>query len=228
MSRKKMKLNLPKPVSIREKVYKAIREDVLNGRIAHGERIVEAKIAREINTSRTPVREALHMLEREGFLEVIPRVGYRLKTIEKKDLEDLCEIRIVNETLSVQWAIDHITAKELKNLRENLEQSEIILNKGDAMAFVDKDAEFHEILSRASGSHRLYKLCKFLYGHMMRYRIETAKDIDTARDALSGHQLILENIINKDKEAAEKSMREHLEGVKHNIVSRLFPDMGEF
>src|SRR4030042_1887168 len=78
--------------------------------------MVETRLAEEIRTSRTPVREALHMLEREGLLESIPRVGYRVKQIHWNEVEEVCEIRAVNETLAARWAMDRITHQELQAL----------------------------------------------------------------------------------------------------------------
>ena len=82
MGEKKIRLSLEKPVSIREKVYAVVREDILNGRFSPGERMVETRLAEEVRISRTPIREALHMLEREGLLESIPRVGYRVRELK--------------------------------------------------------------------------------------------------------------------------------------------------
>lgn len=96
------KLSIRRQPSIRQKVYTAIRNDILNGRIVPGEHMVETRLANQIKTSRTPVREALHMMEREGLLESIPRVGYRVKALEWDEVEEICEIRTVNETLATR------------------------------------------------------------------------------------------------------------------------------
>ena len=64
--------------------------------------MVETRLAQQINTSRTPVREALHMLEMEGLLEPIPRVGYRVKRIEWDEVEEICAIPAVNESLAAR------------------------------------------------------------------------------------------------------------------------------
>lgn len=113
-SEKRTKLVIGHPVSIRQKVYSVIRNEILNGRILPGERMVETRLAEQIKTSRTPVREALYMMEMEGLLEAIPRVGYRVKQIEWDEVEEICEIRTVNETLAARWAMNRITRKEIQ------------------------------------------------------------------------------------------------------------------
>lgn len=216
-----LRVRIKDPVSIREKVYEVIRNDILNGRIPAGERLIENKLAEEIHTSRTPVREALHMLEREGLLESIPRVGYRVKQIRWDEVEEVCEIRAVNETLAARWAMDRLTRQELLALEENLALSEREVKAGNPQAFVELDAEFHEILARASGSGRLLELCQLLRRHMLRYRVESLLMTDTALRAMAGHRRILECLRSKDRKGIEAAIREHLEFAKRSIRSQV-------
>jgi DNA-binding GntR family transcriptional regulator len=220
----KLKVSIRAPVSIREKVYRAIREQILNGSVSSGSRMVETRLAQQIKTSRTPVREALHMLEREGLLESIPRVGYRVKELKWDEVEEICEIRAVNETLAARWAIGRITPKELEALKRNLEETEREVRGGNPRAFADRDAEFHEILVRASGSERLVELCEQLRRHMLRYRIESLYLADAALKAIEGHWRIVACIGNKDEKGVGPAIRDHLEFAKKNIQQYAFEE----
>ena len=219
---RKLKVIIKDPVSIREKVHSVIRNDILNGRIPIGERMVETKLAKQIGTSRTPVREALHMLEREGLLEAIPRVGYRVRGIEWDEVEEICEIRTVNETLAARWAMKRITQKEIQALEKNLEASEVGVKKGDPRSFVERDGEFHEILAWASGSRRLLELCQMLRRHMLRYRIESLYLEETAFEAIAGHRRILDCVRRMDEEGVGAAIREHMEFAKRSIQRHAF------
>lgn len=215
-------LTIRRSSSIREKVHTAIRNDILDGRLPEGARLVEARLAQEIKTSRTPVREALHLLEQEGLLETIPRVGYRVRRLQWQELEEICEIRVANETLAARWAMDRITEKQLRALEENLDTSEADAIKGNPETFLNYDAEFHEIIAKASGSKRLLELCQLLRRHMLRYRIESLylpeTDFrDMALGAIAGHRRILECIRTKDRQEVEKAIRSHLEETKTAI-----------
>ena len=222
MQHKKLKMTIAPPVSIREKVYSVIRDEILDGRIAPGERLVEARLAGEIKTSRTPIREALHMLEREGLLEAIPRVGYRVKRIRWEEIEEICEIRAVNEILAARWAMKRITAKELGVLENNLRQADKDIRGGHLKGFVERDGEFHDILARASGSERLLELCQMLRRHMLRYRLESLYLPDTAHGALRGHHRIVECIKRKDQKGVAKAIRDHLEFANRSIRQYVF------
>lgn len=227
MPQKRTKLSIPKPVSIRDRVYKAIRSDVLSGRMISGQRIVEARLAQEIRTSRTPVREALHMLEREGLLDAVPRVGYRVKKIDLDEMEELCEMRVINETLAAQWAIDRISPRDLEALEENLIKAEEKVRSGDPTSFVEYDAEFHEILVRASGRQRLFELCQLLCRHMLRYRIESLHSEETALRAITGHHEILDRVKAKDKEGIASAIQKHLDWVRTEIKGKVFTNHEE-
>jgi len=222
MADKKLNLVIKESVSIREKVYDVIRNDILNGRIPPGARMVETQLAAQINTSRTPVREALHMLEMEGLLVSTPRVGYKVKQIEWAEIEEIVEIRIVNEILAATWAMKRITPKELEALGNNLLIAEKKIREGAPRFFVESDAEFHEILVRASGSKRLFELCQLLRRHMLRYRIEALYLPETGLRAIDGHRHILECMEQRDEKGIKLAIRGHLEQSKLEIQRYAF------
>jgi DNA-binding GntR family transcriptional regulator len=207
-------VTITEPLTIREKVYAAVRDYITSGRLGSGERVVETRLAQELNTSRTPVREALHMLEREGLLESIPRVGYRLKRITLEEVEEVCEIRVVNETLAAQWAMERMTEENLEAIRENQRKAEQEAAQGNYKSFVHYDGEFHELIARASGSPRLIDLCESLRRPMLLYRVGSIFDQENVLGALKGHQRILTCFEQKDAQKIIRMVREHLDYVK--------------
>lgn len=227
MARKKLRLVIKDPISVRKKVHAAIRNHILDGTFPPGERLIESGIAEQIGTSRTPVREALHLLEKEGLLESIPRAGYRVKPLRWEEVEEICEIRVVNETLAARWAMKRITPKELLALENNLAIAEHEVTHGNPKAFVHRDAEFHEILVRASGSERLYELCELLRKHMLRYRVESLFLPETGLRAIGGHRRILDCIRAADEKGLVKAVRDHLEWVKRDVQRHAFKKPGE-
>jgi DNA-binding GntR family transcriptional regulator len=210
-------LMIEPPVPIRQRVYDFLRNEILSNRIAGGERLVEGRLARQINVSRTPIREALHILEMEGLVESAPRVGYRVKKLRWKDVEELCEIRAVNEVLAARWAIKRITPQEIAAMKANIDAAEAEIQGGQPERFVERDAEFHEMLVKASGSERLLELCQMLRRHMLRYRIESLYVSENGLRAVSGHRRILECLEKKDPIGIEAAIRDHLEQSKRDI-----------
>jgi DNA-binding GntR family transcriptional regulator len=205
------------PVPIRQKVYDFLRNEILSNHIPAGERLVEGRLAKQINVSRTPVREALHILEMEGLIESIPRVGYRVKELSWEDVEELCEIRAVNEILAARWAMKRILPRELAELKHNIDTAEAEIQAGHPECFAERDAEFHEMLVNASGSRRLLELCQMLRRHMLRYRVESLYVAESGLRAVSGHRRVLECLEKKDEMGIEAAIRDHLEQSKRDI-----------
>lgn len=212
MPRKRdQQLVIPQPTPIRKTVYEYLRERILRHELKPSRRLVEAQIAQEIGISRTPVREALHLLEKDGFLESIPRVGYRVRELDWEELEQIFAIRRVNESLACRWALARMTPRTIKALEKNLQQTELILAKDDPRLFMACDEEFHEILGRASGSRHLFELCQQLRRLMQRYRNDGLRDLQTVTAALSDHRRIVDALKNKDAAALEEALLSHLD-----------------
>lgn len=219
-------LNLPvdDSLTIRDRVYYYVRQLIMDGRFSPEDRIVEAQLAKKFNISRTPVREALHGLEREGLLESIPRVGYQLRAISYKDVEEICEIRIVNETLAAKWAIQRITPELIPELEENIRISEEKARNESPRTFVELDEKFHEIIQRASGSARLVGYCMLLRRSMLLWRVRSIFTLETVLKALDGHRRILDCIRKCADDEVGRAIREHLNFAKQSIKNGSFPD----
>ncbi len=221
------RLVIKNPKTIRRKVYDYLREKLLSGEIPPEEHLIEAKIAREIGTSRTPVREALHNLELEGLIESIPRVGYRVKAISAQEVEEICEIRRVVEELAILWAMEKAKDRVIEGLKENIRLADERASKGDVRAFVELDAQFHETIARCSGSQRLLELSQTLRRHMLRYRIQSIYSTDNVLRAIAGHQGILEAIQKGDLEGIRQAIQHHLRQSKEDILRYAFKETSE-
>lgn len=215
-------LKIDPPLSIRERVYDHLKQEILNGRLSAESILVESKLAAQIEVSRTPVREALHFLEKEGLLEALPRVGYRVREISLQEFDEICEIRKFTEDLAVRWAVEKITTKTISALEKNLSIASSRLREEAWEDFVDLDAEFHELLAEASGSRRLQDLIKSLRADMLRFRIQSLHQPFTAGLALEGHERIFRCIRDGDARGASEGILRHLEESKKYILLHAF------
>jgi GntR family transcriptional regulator, rspAB operon transcriptional repressor len=219
-----MKLVIKDVESIRKRVYHHLRERILKGEVAPGERLIEAKIAREIGTSRTPVREALHSLELEKLIRSIPRVGYVVEEMSREEVEQICAIRGAIEGLAVRWAMERGREKLLKGLRRIILKQEEAIARDRLEAYVELDAQFHELISRMSGSLRLVELTENLRRHMLRYRIQCVHVKETALRSLEGHRRILAALESARVETVTETIREHLEEARRDILNFVLID----
>ena len=214
----KKKLVIHQTDTIRRKVYNHLREQILRGEYEPHERLFETRISEEIGVSRTPIREALHNLELEGLIECLPKVGYVVKPISEEEVAEICELRGLVEALAARWASEKARDKLVAELQKNIAASEKKLEQGAARAFVELDAQFHEIIARLSGSKRLLELAQTLRHHMLRYRIQSIYTTYNVFRAIEGHKGILAAIKNGDKDEIELAIRTHLEQSKKDIL----------
>ena len=204
--------------TIRKKVYHHIREKILNGEIAPGERLIETRLAHDIGTSRTPVREALHSLELEKLIKSIPRVGYIVEGMDVQELEQICEIRSVIEALATRWAMEKSNKKLAKDLMKNVAKQEKALSKNRLQEYIELDAQFHDIIAKLSGSDRLLELDQTLRRHMLRYRAHVVYAIDTAIRSVEGHRRIVNAIEEGNTAKAIETLQRHLQQSKEDIL----------
>lgn len=219
-----LRLIIKNTKSMRQKIYGHLREQLLNGEILPHQHLVETKIAKEIGTSRTPIREALHSLELEGLIESIPRVGYVVKPINEDEVEEICEIRAAIEGVGARWAMEKAPQKLIEDLKKNIAISEEKAARGDPKAFVELDAQFHEIIARLSGSKRLQELGQTLRRHMLRYRTQSIYLTENVLTAIQGHKGILVAIEKGDLEEVSRAIKHHLEQSKKDILRYAFKE----
>jgi GntR family transcriptional regulator, rspAB operon transcriptional repressor len=220
------KLQINKDITIRKKVYNHIREQILCGTISPNERLIETKIAKDIGTSRTPVREALHSLELERLITSIPSVGYAVNPLSREDVVQICEIRALIEGLAARWAIEKDHKKLVKELQKNIASAEKEVAKGNVTTFIELDGQFHEIIAKLSGSERLLELAHTLRRHMLRYRSQSIFLKDVVLRAIEGHRRILEAIESGDAQKVNVAMSFHLERSKKDTLRYVFGEEG--
>jgi DNA-binding GntR family transcriptional regulator len=163
-----VKLDTYKP--LREVVFDAVREAIIDGVLRPGERLMESQLAEQLGVSRTPVREAIRKLELEGFVVMIPRKGAYVAGISLKDIADVFEVRAALEALATVLAAERITEEELEELERILVRKAEIIEQQEIELFIESDKKFHEILYRASRNQRLIQILTNLQDEVHRFR----------------------------------------------------------
>jgi DNA-binding GntR family transcriptional regulator len=188
----------------------ALRAAIVDGRLAAGERYSVAQLAERFGVSRTPVREALLVLERQGVVRFERNRGVRVLETTAHDLEEVFALRLLLEVPATRRACELLGAEDHAALARELGAMEGLAHEGDEGAFMAHDKRFHEIVLQGSGNRRLSAIVSQLRDHV---RFRGASTVGRSRDMqaiLAEHVLILEALRARDPEAAALAMREHL------------------
>jgi DNA-binding GntR family transcriptional regulator len=210
------------PPLIRGQIYDRIKREILLGNVPTGSRVLEGRLAKQLNVSRTPVREALHALEMEGFLESFPRVGYRVREITWEEAIEINEIRAVLEPLAARKAIESENRTYLDALQQVLVRSEAVAEQEELSSYLQYDTEFDEIIIKASGMRALLDVWATLRHRLRLYRMGAQSSVDTKLRSIKGHKRIFKCLKAKDKEGVKKAIRVHLEDSKLDIKRNKF------
>lgn len=189
--------------------YSALRQSILQGDLAPGERLRSDALANDLKVSRTPVREALRKLEAEGLVQRSGS-GLIVREFSEHDLTELFYVREALEGMAARLAAENATPGEIGEIRELLDDMETLGQRGDLVALRPLTAEYHRLVGRAAHNGRLLQSLENLLGHVRQMQTSTLLNIQgRAAEALKEHRDLLQAIEARDSERAEKVAREH-------------------
>lgn len=206
----KLKLPMNEYLPLRDVVFSTLREAILKGNLKPGERLMEIQLAKRLGVSRTPIREAIRMLELEGLVVMIPRKGAEVAKITEKDLKDVLEVRCALEELAVELACRYITPEQIDSLKQIVDEFKIAMAGHDVTSIAEKDVAFHDVIFTATHNRRLIQLISNLSEQMYRYRVEYLKNPESHEQLVREHEEIIDNLERKDVAQAKKNINHHI------------------
>lgn len=207
----KFEMKMDAFLPLRDVVFQTLRQAILREDLAPGERLMEIPLANKLGVSRTPLREAIRMLEQEGLVVMIPRRGAQVAGISEKSLRDVLEVRKSLEKLAVELACERMTEEDMKEMNRAEEAFSAAVHEGDALRIAETDEQFHDVIYNSTGNTKLVQLLNNLREQMYRYRLEHIKDISSRQEIVREHEEILDAITRHDKETAIRLMSSHIE-----------------
>lgn len=222
MSKNSLSLQTDEFLPLRDEVFNTLRERILKGVYKPGERLMEIHLADQLGVSRTPIREAIRMLELEGLVKMVPRKGAQVAKISKEDLQDVLEVRKALDTLSVKLACERITEDEIKLLNNAEREFEKALASKDVRDIAEADVAFHDVIHSATKNGRLKSMISNLAERIYRYRFEYIKQqSDGGKTLMLEHREIMRCIESRDVESAVKATEIHIDNQEISISEQL-------
>ena len=206
---------------LRDVVFNTLRQAILTGELKPGERLMEIHLANRLGVSRTPIREAIKKLELEGLVTMIPRRGAEVAQITEKSMLDVLEVRRAVDALCVELACERIDEEALEALLMARDEFERAVRSKDLKKIAQADVAFHDIIVEATGNKRLVQLVNTLSEQMYRYRFEYIKDSSQHGRLVEEHRSIYEGIRKRDKEAASRAAKLHIDNQQNAILNQI-------
>lgn len=203
-----------------EAAYGLIREGILSGELARGQRLREEELALKVGVSRTPIREALRRLDAEGLVDFTPNRGARVTAWSERELEEVYEARALLESYGARLAATRVTADELARLDELTERMERLARKGSAAAdeLTVLNGEFHRAVVAAARNSQLETLVRGIMDVPLINRTFQLYSPQRLRASMFHHAELVEALRAADGEWAEAVMRAHILAARSTVI----------
>ena len=206
---------------IREIAYDVLKKAIITGEIPAGERIVETEYADRLHISRTPLREALRKLERDGLVEYVMRRGVIVHAFTTEDVDQIYTIRNSLEMLTLPYIIENATAEDIATLREKLAEMDKLMAKDDIESISPLAREFHTMLTAISGKNRILRVIEGQDEYIRRFSAMAIRQENRRSSAHEEHHKLVDLVEKKDLPALEELMRHHIERSKECCLAAL-------
>lgn len=215
-------MEVSKSLSRAQMVYEKIRDRIIDGSLKTNTSLTEEMLAAEFEVSRTPIREALRMLERDNFIELIPRKGAFIKGISITDIKEIFTIREALEGISARLAVDVLSDGDILELELLLKMAMEEYSNNNIEESLNKGNELHKRIIGASNNSRILVILSNLKDNLNRLHHISAALPGRLQMANEEHFAILNALRERNGDLSERKMREHILKTKEHLLSRLF------
>lgn len=194
-----------KKETLKDKAYKYIKSKIINCEYAPGDFLDEKTLIKEINSSRTPIREALNKIEQENLIKIIPKKGVFVTEISLKNIYDVYQARNLIEPTTIIIYGNNYDKSKLIEFKSSFQKENLKSND-----FYKIDDRFHEYIVNISKNSYIINLMNDIRVQNQRIRIITGKSHDF-NNSVNEHIEIIDSILNKNYTEAEQLMKKHIE-----------------
>jgi DNA-binding GntR family transcriptional regulator len=208
------------PAQLERRVYERLRDEIVSAVLQPGEQLVEARIASELGVSKTPVREALIRLQRDGLVAIEPYRGARVLEPSRSDIHEVLELRRLLECHIARDLAVRRPPEVIEALQASIRTSRAAHDAGNMARLLDSLTDFSDILAEACGNSRMTKLLSDLRSVVLLIGNTSRRVAGREERSISEHEAILEAILRSDPEAAARATEAHISSIEHDSLER--------
>ncbi|UEL48884.1 GntR family transcriptional regulator [Terrisporobacter glycolicus] len=195
---------------IKDVVYESIKKTLIEHKVPAGERFIEKEYSDRLNISRTPVRESLKQLEKEGLVKYVPRLGVVVNRITKEDVIEIYKIRSSLELLVATESMKYITQSDVDRITKLLDETHEANLRDDLNNVIELFGEFNSQLYELSKMKILPNMISNLNNYLHRFRTISIEDSIRREKAILEHRQIIKSIVERDRDLSEMIIKKHL------------------
>lgn len=206
---------------LREVAYERLKDAIKHADLQPGEPLSETRISETLGISRTPVREALQQLSKEGLVQIVPGRAVTIPSPSMQDVFSVVHVRSLLEPELVRLVSESASGRDLTELRESLETMEQAAENDDRVTWSRADTRFHDLLSDLCPNELLGQMVLEMRNRMHHLTIDSQTSASRIRECTQEHRDVVEAIASHESQQAERTMRHHLEQLRDSMFKRL-------
>ena len=215
---------LAQPQPLAKMAYQALRESILNGHMVPGETYNEMALAKELNISRTPVREALLELAARGLVTFLPRKGVAVNRFTEKDAREIFQVRKAIELFCVERVAEMAQGMDLEPMARILDKQTRALSKGEMRSFVSGDRDFHTSFAEFLGNQRFWEILRNMRDQIQIMALEAMQRPDRGQEVMAEHNRVLDQVRKGNAQGAREDLALHLDRSLEAVLANMsFP-----
>lgn len=207
------------PITLKQRIHRQTRHEIIFGKVAPGERIIENRLTEKFQCSRGPVREALIQLEKEGFVVLVPNQGAVVTKISPKEVEDFYALLALLEEKAVEWAAPHLIPADIKQLTDINDKLRQISQeeKNPVETWVPLNQVFHRFFREKCRNEKMNWIVEEIRLRITRHRY-TSLTVTALDDYIRDHEAIVEAIRQGDPRKAGEAMKKHIHRARQVLM----------
>ncbi len=214
-------LPISRAKSLKERAYDKLKELIITGGLEPGELHNEKRLAEALGVSRTPVREALLELSREGMVAFVPGKGVEIFKIKAEQVREVFEIRKIIEGYILKKIASRLTSEDIKEIDQNISRQEKMLGKRDRLAFIEYDKQFHLYIASRIGNKQIESILDNLRDQMHLMGIRAVEDHSRMKQVIKEHHAIFSGLKEGNPQKAYSALIDHLDNTEKILIENI-------
>jgi GntR family transcriptional regulator, rspAB operon transcriptional repressor len=220
----KQKITMGVNMTLKNETYQDLKHRIITNNLNAGQQLFEKELMQAYGIGRTPLREIFFELQRDGLIEILPKLGTKVVSMDLKMLRETVQLRRELEGLAAELAAHHITAEQLDQFRQLLSDAENLDNSApEALIRMSEiDAQIHQIIYLAAGNEQLVQIIKVLLDKMTMYWFQVGFSAGEFQEQFEELELLYNAMVKGDAAESRNIMRHHINHFAELIRKHIF------